>query len=441
MAAVVAELVSSRGLTPPFRNYSDSDDTMNTIDTRTLRAAAILSLFAAARLVSQSPPPTMAITHATVIDGISPDPLRDATVLIRDGKIERVATGNVTVPAGAIVVDLKGRWLLPGFIDAHVHLRDLASARAALASGVTTVRSLGVDHYVDIGMRELNRAGIATVPDVLASGYHVRPNPSDALFLSVPALADFMSGPGVTGMERVRRMVRTQVERGVDVIKIMATERAGLPETDPRKRVYSEEELAAAVDEARKGGRPVAAHAHGDEGAAAAVRAGASTIEHGTYLSDATLALMKERGTCFVPTIATVVDMSDVGGDYDHPVLAVRGRAMLSRVRDAVRRARSIGVRLVSGTDTGYGPPSTRRVPDEVAELVQAGLTAMEGIRSATYVAAQCLGVDGRTGAIRPGLEADLIALDRDPLGDVGALRDVVLVINNGRLAVNRLSN
>ena len=407
--------------------------------TRALRVAAMLSIIAPPRLVSQSPP-AMVITHATVIDGVSPEPLRDATVLIRDGRIERVATGNVTRPPGAITVDLKGRWLLPGFIDAHAHLRDLASARTALASGATTVRSLGVDHYLDVGLRELNRAGVATVPDVLASGYHVRPIPSDALYLSAPGLADLMS-TGVTGPERVRRMVRTQIERGVDVIKIMATERAGLPETDPRQRVYSDEELAAAVDEARKGGRPVAAHAHGDEGGAAAVRAGVRTIEHGTYLSDATLALMKERGTCLVPTVATVIDMSDLGGDYDHPVLAVRGRTMLPRVRDAVRRARSIGVRIVSGTDTGYDPRSTRRVPDEVAELVEAGLTPMEGIKSATSVAAQCLGVDGRTGAIKAGLEADLIALDRDPLSDVGALRDVVLVINNGRMAVNRLSN
>src|SRR5206468_1290691 len=116
---------------------------------------------------------------------------------------------------------------------------------------------------------------------------------------------------------------------GADVIKIMATERAGLPETDPRKRVYSDEELAAAVDEATKLGRPVAAHAHGDEGAAAAVRAGVRTIEHGTYLSDETLALMKERNTCFDPTIATVLDLIDIGGDYDNPLLSVRGRAML----------------------------------------------------------------------------------------------------------------
>jgi imidazolonepropionase-like amidohydrolase len=267
----------------------------------------------------------------------------------------------------------------------------------------------------------------------------VRPRPADAFFLDVPQLADLMAG-GVTGAENVRRMVRALIARGADEIKIMATERAGLPDTDPRKRVYSEAELAAAVDEAKKAGRGVAAHAHGDEGAAAAVRAGVRTIEHGTYLSDETLTLMKARGTCFVPTIATVIDLIDPSGDYDNPMLSVRGRAMLPRVRDAARRASRMGVKVVAGTDTDYGPRSTRRVPDEVAELVQVGMSPMDAIKSATSVAAQCLGVDQRTGTVRAGFEADLVAVDRDPLADVGALRDVVLVVNNGRVAINRLA-
>jgi imidazolonepropionase-like amidohydrolase len=404
-----------------------------------VKAACSLSLALASTLAAQTPPRPLVVTNATVIDGVGAAPVRGATVLVRDGKIERVVAGRVDAPAGATVVDLKGRWLLPGLIDAHAHIRDLASARAVLASGVTTVRSLGVDHFADVGIRELNHAGVADLPDVLAAGYHVRPRPADAFFLDVPQLADLMTG-GVNGAENVRRMVRALIAHGADEIKIMATERAGLPETDPRKRVYSDEELAAAVDEAKKAGRTVAAHAHGDEGAAAAVRAGVRTIEHGTYLSDQTLALMKERRTCFVPTIATVVDLIDVGGDYDNAVLSVRGRAMLPRVRDAAKRASRMGVRLVAGTDTDYGVRSTRRLQDEIAELVDAGLSPMDAIKAATSVAAQCLGVDQRIGTVKPGLEADLIAVDRDPLADVGALRDIVLVVNNGRVAINRLS-
>jgi imidazolonepropionase-like amidohydrolase len=379
------------------------------------------------------------VTNATVIDGVAAAPVRDATVVVRDGRIERIVTGRIDVPNGATVLDLKGRWLLPGLIDAHVHLRDLPSARAALASGVTTARALGVDHFADIGIRELNHGGVADVPDVLAAGYHVRPRPADAMFLDMPRQAELMAG--VNGPERVRRMVRALIERGADAIKIMATERAGLPGTDPRKRVYSEEELAAAVDEARRSGRTVAAHAHGDEGALAAVRAGVRTIEHGTYLGDQTLALMKEKGTCFVPTIATVIDLIDPGGNYDDPALSVRGRAMLPRVRDATARGWKAGVQIIAGTDTDYGPQSTRRMADEVAELVQVGIPPMDAIRSATSLAARCLGIDQRTGVLKAGLEADLIALDRDPLADVGALRDVVLIVNNGRIAVNRLTN
>ena len=385
----------------------------------------------------QAGPSQLVITHANVIDGISAQPLRDATVIVRGGVIEKVVTGPSDVPSGATVIDLKGRWLLPGFVDAHAHLNDLRAARAALASGTTTVRCLGVSHFVDIGIRELNHAGASDLPDVVAAGYHVRPRPAEEFFLNLPKNGDLMTG--VAGAERVRRMVRALIDRGVNVIKIMATERAGLPETDPRKRVFTDEELAAAVDEARKSGVYVAAHAHGDEGAAAAVRAGVRSIEHGTYLSDRTLALMKERGTYFVPTIATVMDLIDPGGDYDNAMLSIRGRSMLPRLREATAHAWKMGVKIVAGTDTGYGPSSSRRIPHEVIELVGIGMPPMDAIKSATSVAADCLDVAKRTGSIRPGMEADLIAVEQDPLADIRALQDVVLVVNNGKVVINRL--
>jgi imidazolonepropionase-like amidohydrolase len=377
----------------------------------------------------------LAITHANVIDGISNQPLRDVTVVVRDGKIQSI--GPALPAADMPVLDLKGRWLLPGFVDAHAHLADLRAARTALASGTTTLRCLGVNHFVDIGIRELNHAGVADLPDIVAAGYHVRPHPAEEMFLDLPKLNDLM--PGVNGATNVRRMVRAMIERGADVIKIMATERAGLPDTDPRKRVYSEEEMAAAVDEARKSGVYVAAHAHGDEGAAAAVRAGVRSIEHGTYLSDATLALMKERGTYFVPTIATVIDLIEPGGDYDNAMLSIRGRAMLPRLREASAHAWKMGIKMVAGTDTGYGPASNRRIPHEVIELVGIGMPAMDAIKAGTSVSAECLNIHQRTGSIKPGLEADLIAVERDPLTDISNLQDVILVINNGKVVVNRL--
>ncbi len=404
-----------------------------------LIASLLLATRPSARLGarSETKESSLVITHANVIDGVSTQSLRDATIIVRDGRIERVSTGPMDIPAGATVLNLKGRWLLPGFVDAHVHLADLRAARAALASGVTTARCLGVNHFTDIGMRELNHAGMASIPDVVAAGYHVRPRPAEEFFLDLPKLNDLI--PGVSGPENVRRMVRALVGRGVDVIKIMATERAGLPETDPRKRVFSDEELAAAVDEAHKANLYVAAHAHGDEGAAAAVRAGVRSIEHGTYLSDQTLQLMKDRGTYLVPTIATVLDLIDPGGDYDNPVLSIRGRAMLPRVREVAAHAWKAGVKIVAGTDTGYGPSSVRRIPHEVAELVQIGMPPLDAIKAATSVAAECLGVDKRTGSVRPGLEADLLVVERDPTADITALQDVLVVINNGTVAVNRL--
>jgi imidazolonepropionase-like amidohydrolase len=398
----------------------------------------LLSIFAAYSRVatSQTDSSLLTIIHANVIDGVSNEPLRDVTVIVRNGKIEQV--GKVNPPAGATVLDLKGRWLLPGFVDAHAHIANLTPARVALNSGVTTARDLGVNHYFDIGVRELNHAGAADLPDIVAAGYHVRPRPAEELFVDIPKLRDLMGKP-VSGAENLRRIVRAQIERGVNVIKILTTERAGLPDTDPRKRVFTDEEIAAIVDEARKSGIYVAAHAHGDEGAYAAVKAGVRSIEHGTYLSDQTLALMKERGTYFVPTIATVVDLIEPGGDYDNAILAIRGRHMLPRLREASAKAWKMGIKLVAGTDTGYSPQSNRRMPHEVIELVEIGMPPMDAIKAATSVSAECMGIERRTGSIKPGFEADLVAVERDPLTDIKNLQDIILVVNNGRVVVNRL--
>jgi imidazolonepropionase-like amidohydrolase len=395
-------------------------------------------LAGAALTLAQAPAaPPLLIVNANVIDGVSPGPLRGAWVVVRNRKIEQVGQGNAEAVAGATVLDLQGRWLLPGFVDGHVHITDLAAARKALLTGATTVRSMGVAHFVDVGLRELNHAGAVEVPDVLAAGYHVRPNLDENFAISFPELRDLART--VSGPENVRRVVRAMAGRGVNVIKILATERAGLPETDPRKRVFTDEELVAAVEEARKAGLPVAAHAHGDEGAAAAVRAGVSTIEHGTYLSEATLLLMKQRGTCLDPTIATVADLIEPGGDYDNSMLSIRGRHMLPRVREATARAWKLGVKIIAGTDTGYRPQSNRTMAHEAAEFVALGMPPLAALEAATSLAADCLGVAGRTGAIKVGLEADLIVVERDPLADIVNLQDVLVVVNNGRVAMNRL--
>jgi imidazolonepropionase-like amidohydrolase len=155
-------------------------------------------------------------------------------------------------------------------------------------------------------------------------------------------------------------------------------------------------------------------------------------------MDEDTLREMKQRGTFFVPTIATVVDLIEPGGDYDNPALVERGKAMLPSLRETVRKAQRIGVALVAGTDTSYGERSERRMQDEIAEFVKAGLTPLDAIRAATSNAAACLGIASRTGSIRPGMEADLVVMDRDPLADISALRSVQMVVNNGKIAWRR---
>lgn len=380
---------------------------------------------------------TLVLTHANVIDGASESPAMDRAVVVRDGRIVAIVASDAA-PAAGIVHDLKGKYLLPGLIDAHVHIGSTSQARKALRTGITTVRSMGTSHWADVGLRELAEKRIIESPEILAAGYHVRTHPSETLFLDDPSLSDLWSG--VHGPEAYRRVTAANLERGVDWIKITSTERAGLPDTDPRKQTMTVEEVAAVVDEATSRGVPVACHAHGDEGGRAAVLGGVRSIEHGTYLSEETLTLMKERGTFLVPTVAVVQDLMLPGGDYDDPVLQVRGRHMLPRVMETVATARRLGVEVVAATDTGFRPHSTLTLQHEIEALTKCGLSPMEAIHAATSVAAELLGIADRTGVIQQGYEADLIVVDQNPLDNILSLQDVLMVVNDGEVALDRLS-
>ena len=386
--------------------------------------------------LAQSAPPSLVLTHANVIDGTSERVIEDATVVVSDGKIERIEPGPFSPPTGAEIIDLDGRYLLPGLIDAHTHISSLGAARRALESGVTTARSASTGSYQDVALRELVKTGELAGPDIAASGVFVTPELGESI-LADPRLAPLYGG--VNTPEELRQLVRINIDRGVDWIKTRGTERAGLPDTDPRKQVYTEEQLRAIVDEAAEAGIPVQAHAHGDEGAQAAVRAGVRSIEHGTYLSDETLALMKERDVFLVPTYSTVVDLTEPGGDYDNPTLRIRGGHMLPRLRRTVQRAHGMGVKIVTGADTGYESESLVRIPMEVANFVELGMKPLQALQSATTTAAALLGMENEIGAIQPGYQADLIVVEENPLQDIGALQDVLVVISNGQVAMNRL--
>lgn len=381
-------------------------------------------------------PSIVVLRHANLADGARGAIATNAALVIRNGQIAQIEAEPFTPPAGATVIDVGGRYVVPGLIDAHTHISSLANARRALESGVTTVRSASTNNYQDIGIRELVRQGVIPGPDMIASGVFITPDLGETM-LADPKLGAFASG--VTTEAALRGVVRVNLEHGVNVIKTRGTERAGLPNTDPRKQTFTEQQLTWIVDEATKGGVPVMAHAHGDEGAYAAVRAGVKSIEHGTYLSDSTLSLMRQRGTFLVPTYITVVDLTQPGGDYDDPVLTLRGTHMLPRLAETVQRAHRMGVKIVTGADTQYGPESLSRVSGEVASLAGLGLTPLEALRSATTVAADLLGVGSKTGTLTVGMEADVIVVERNPLQDARALADVLVVISNGHVALNRL--
>ena len=398
-------------------------------------AARIFALVVPFAASAQEPVRPVVLLHANVVDGVTDQPLRDVTVVLSGGRITQVGV-NAIHPADALVIDLRGRWLLPGLIDAHTHISSLAAARRALESGVTTVRSASTSNFQDVGIRELVRAGKIAGPDMLAAGVFISPDLGESV-LADPRLASLAGG--VNTLDELRRVVNVNADRGADVIKTRGTERAGLPNTDPRKQSYTEAQLRAVVEEAAKRGLPVLAHAHGDEGAYAAVKAGVRSIEHGTYLSDSTLRLMARTGAFLVPTYTTLIDLREPGGDYDDPVLHVRALHMIPVAQRMVRRAKELGVRVVTGVDTQYGATSVSRVSHEVVSFTELGFTPLEAIKSATSLAAECLGLGQKTGRIASGFEADLIVVEGNPLEDIRMIQDVTIVISNGRVALNRL--
>ncbi len=376
-----------------------------------------------------------AIINCHVVDVVNHSIIENGMVFTANGKITYVGNAQ-PIPQGFDTLDLEGNYLMPGMIDVHTHLHSLKSAERALMSGVTTVRSASVPAFQDVTLHHLVIDGYLPGPDMVPCGVYVTPHIGDTA-LADPRLGSLMDG--VTSEEDLRAIVKINIDRGAQVIKTRGTERAGLPTTDPREQTYTTEQLRVVVDEASKHNVPVMIHGHGDEGSYAAVEAGALSIEHGTFLSDKTLELMKEKGAFLVPTYVTIKDLVNPGGDYEGPVLNMRGQYMLPKSERTIKKAIDLGVKIATGADNDYAAVSTSRVSQEVEEFIRLGMPVWQALEATTTTAAELIGLDDVTGQITVGYEADLIAVSDNPLEDYKALQDVLMVMSNGNVTLMRL--
>ena len=399
-----------------------------------MKRITVLLLFLAS--IAHAQQKDFALTNANLFNGIENKIYADVVVFVKNGKIERIGRKGDPIAGNYTIVDCEGNYLLPGLMDVHTHLDNLESARRALHSGVTTVRSASVSAYQDVAIREMAKSGIIPGPDMVACGVYVTPHLGETI-LADPRLGSLYHG--VNTDEELRKLVNVNIDRGANVIKTRGTERAGRPDTDRREQTYTEHQLKVIVDEAAKRDVPIMIHAHGDEGARAAVMAGARSIEHGTFLKDETLKLMKEKGTFLVPTFITLEDLVEPGGDYNDPVVHLRGKFMMPLAEKVFKKAHGMGIKIATGADNGYTAKTTSRISLEVAHFARMGMTNFEAIQSATVVSAELLRLDKQTGRIATGYDADMILVPGNPLEDINALQDVIMVMSNGQMALKRL--
>ena len=407
--------------------------------------------------------PGITVIHAgTLLDRPGRPPRRNASILIRDGRIERVEDGFMTLPPGARLVDLRDRFVLPGLIDSHVHLTsDRAgnegfmadftdsvalraqeaawNARKTLDAGFTTVRNLGSSDGITLGLRDAIGRGWTIGPRIVDAGTAISATTGhmDPTLGVRDEFHDDLLREGSTcdGADACRRAVRRQIARGVDVIKIATTagvnSRIGLG----LGAQMFEDEARALIETAHLYGRRVAVHAHGADGINLALRLGADSIEHGTLLDDESLRLFRQSRAYYVPTLSTVNGyierLRNNPGAYS-PEVREKIEWRIGITGQALRRAVPAGVRIAFGTDAGVSMHG--RNADEFVLMVQHGMTPMSAIQAATVNAADLLGIAAEAGTIEPGKIADIVAVRGDPLADVGVLRQMSFVMTRGRV-------
>ncbi|MET8689932.1 amidohydrolase family protein [Streptomyces sp. NPDC004732] len=369
----------------------------------------------------------LVIDGGTLLDPATGEVTEDAVVVIVGGVVRAAgARGRTHVPEGAKVVDAHGKWVMPGLVEAHIHLNTAAEARDAVLKGATTARSGSTNFYQDIAVRELARRAPHLAPRLRAAGIFVTPDLGDTV-LADPDLTPLATlRDGVRSPEALRRVVEVNLARGADVIKTRVNERAGLPEQDPLAQVYDREQLSAVVAAAKRGGKGVLCHSYSEKGCHDAVMAGVRSLEHGAFVGEHTLREMRRRGTYFTPTLTAIAGLAE----SSDPVLAERGRTYLPVLERAVLAAHELGVPLAAGTDSSGGEVDP--IGREVELMRKAGLSALDAIRTATTGAARLLGLEDRVGRLARGFAGDALLLDGDPLSDVTVLKKPARVIRSG---------
>jgi imidazolonepropionase-like amidohydrolase len=416
------------------------------------RLFLILSSIVAAPAAAE----TVVIHAGRLIADASKRPMGPATITVVDGKISSVAEGLTPPPAGARLVDLSSKTVLPGLIDTHVHLsgepgepfwRDavdpdewstivgVKNARLTARAGFTTVRDVGSPRLVGFMLRRAAQEGIVEAPRILASGpaLSIIGGHADVSGFRPEVMEAIQGQNTCTGAEQCAARVREASRLGADLIKITATGGVLSQQARGLGQHFTDAEMKAIVDTAHGLGLKVAAHAHSARGIEAAARAGVDSIEHGTFADAAAIRAMKASGTVLVPTLMAYTGIREgIAKNVFTPQVADKVRQTLNEVGKAARAARAAGVPVVFGTDSAVYEHG--RNAEEFAQLVEiVGMTPAEAIASATTGAATLLDLENEVGRIAPGYSADLIAVTGDPLQNIRALQKVDYVMVRGR--------
>jgi imidazolonepropionase-like amidohydrolase len=420
-----------------------------------------LPLLAAALLCTGTLLSAKTLIHAgQLIDGRADTARRNVTVTVDGDRITGIADGFTAAAAGDTVVDLRSATLMPGWMDMHVHitseqsptsytegffmnpadmaLRSTTYARKTLLAGFTTVRDCGAGDKLNIALRDAIAKGWVEGPRIVAAGgvstTGAHGDPTNGFNTALQAALSDSSIGIANGPDEFRRAVRQRYKDGADLIKITATGGVLSLAKSGQAPLFNDEELAAVVQTARDYGMKVAAHAHGTEGMMRAVKAGVASIEHGTYMTDELMALMKEKGTYLVPTLSAgrfVAEKSKIDG-YFPAVVRPKAAAIGPLMAETFRRAYNAGVKIAFGTDQGVAPHGDNA--REFIYMVEAGMPAMKAIQSATLEAARLVDLDKDLGTVETGKLADLVAVPGDPLADIGVMTKVSFVMKGGKV-------